>query len=252
MVTRLGTMDRRAFLWLTLGFAAAAAAQAPAPAPRPVRVLFIGNSLVARDDLPDRLARLAKRMGREVVVASVTHDDYSLGDHWGEGKARARLAEGWDFVVLQQGPSARASSRQALVADTVRFADAIRAAGAKPALFSAWPAQSYPEDFPAAIQSHRAAAEAAHATLIPVAEAWLRALGTDPRLRLYADGLHAASAGTDLALLTTWFTLFPAGPQDFDEAYATRLGEELRLQGKRRDALIDAATRAIDQPMVIK
>ena len=250
MVTRLGTMDRRAFLSLTLAFAAAAAAQAPAS--RPVRVLFIGNSLIARDDLPDRLARLAKRMGREVVVASVTHDDYSLADHWSEGKAQARLAEKWDFVVLQQGPSARPASRKALVADAVKFADAIRAAGAQPVLFSAWPAQSNPEDFPDAIRSHRAAAEAARATLIPVAEAWLRAVGADSRLRLYTDGLHASANGNDLALLATWFTLFPAGPQDFDEAYATRLGEELRLQGRRRDALIDAATRAIDQPMVLK
>jgi len=219
---------------------------------KPTRILFVGNSLITQSSLPERLERLAKRLGRNVVAAAETHDDYSLEDHWREGRVQARLREGWDYVVLQQGPSARPEGRRALIRDTKRFSEAARAAGAKPALFSAWPAQSNVDDFREAIRSARMAAEESGAILIPAAETWLRAVSADGRLRLYRDDVHPAPQGSDLALLATWFALFPAGPQEFDEAYATKIGEEVRLQGRRRDALLDAATRALDEPMVLK
>ena len=242
---------RRVFVGLLLTFFVGACFGEAAPQ-KPTRVLFVGNSLIAQSALPERLERLAKRLGRNVVAAGETHDDYSLEDHWRDGHVQARLREGWDYVVLQQGPSARPEGRRTLIRDTKRFSEAARAAGAKPALFSAWPAQSNADDFHEAIRSARMAAEESGAILIPAAETWLRALGADPRMRLYRDELHPAPQGSDLALLATWFALFPAGPQEFDEAYATKIGEEVRLQGRRRDALLDAATRALDEPMVLK
>ena len=239
--------------WLAVLFLCfAGGAPAQAPSAKPVRVLFIGNSLVADANLPARLERLGGRLGRSVVTAAVTRDDYSLEDHWNEGRAQARLSEGWDYVVLQQGPSARPEGRRALVRDAKRFAGAVRAAGAKPVLFSAWPAQSNVDEFSDAIRAYRIAAEQSGAILIPAAETWLRAMGTDKSMRPYRDDLHASANGADLALLATWFTLFPAGPQEFNEEYATKIGEELRLQGRRRDAFLDAATRALDEPMALK
>src|SRR5438309_6482192 len=147
---------------LAVSFLLALGAACPASAvdAPPVRVLFIGNSLVASPQLPQRLTRLAGRLKRDVHAEAVTHDDYSLSDHWQDGRAQARIREGWDFVILQQGPSARPASRDALLADAKRFAEVIRGSGGKPVLFSAWPARSNPEDFPAAIASWRAAAAA--------------------------------------------------------------------------------------------
>ena len=110
------------------------------PEAKPLRVLFIGNSLVGRIDLAGRLVSLGRRMGHPIVAEAVLHDDYSLEDHWRAGVAQKRIAEGWDFVVLQQGPSSRPANAKALREDAARFSVLIRAAGAKPALFSAWPA----------------------------------------------------------------------------------------------------------------
>ncbi|HUP30645.1 MAG TPA: hypothetical protein VM122_10765, partial [Usitatibacter sp.] len=94
-------MMRRAFIALfILVLASGTAAQRP---PGPTRVLFVGNSLTASTDVPARLAKLARAMGRDVVVDAVTANDYSLEDHWKDGRAQKRLAERWDFVVLQQG-----------------------------------------------------------------------------------------------------------------------------------------------------
>ena len=219
---------------------------------KPVRVLFIGNSLVATTDVPGTLERLGRAMGRDVVAAGVTANDFSLEDHWRDGQALARIREGWDWVVLQQGPSARPDSRELLLDYAKRFAVPIRAAGAKPVVFSAWPARTRQQDYPAAIRSHRLAAQSIDATLIPAAEAWLRAYSADKRIELYADGLHASALGGQLAVLAAWFALFPAGPQEFDEAYLGRLARALDLPAARRDALVDAATRAVDEPIDLK
>ena len=218
----------------------------------PLRILVIGNSYVSRPNLCARLERLAKAMDREAKCDLVEGNDYSLEDHWDEGKAQRRIREGWDVVVLQQGPSAEERNRATFLRDAKRFDAVIRAAGASPAVFSAWPAQIDVGDFPAAIRSARAAADAINAPLIPVAEAWMRLLQKDYKLRLWSDGVHATDLGADLELLATWFTLFPAGPQDFTEAYVTRIAKEMHLPARTRDALFDAATRAVDEPLPLK
>lgn len=232
-------------LWLAAGIAGAADKS-------PVRVLFVGNSLLATTDVPGTLERLGRAMGRDIVAQGVLANDASLEDHWREGRALARIRERWDYVVLQQGPSARADSRALLLEYARRFADPIRAAGARPVVFSAWPGRTRQQDYRESIRSHRLAAEATGAILVPAAEAWLRAYAENRRLDLYADGLHASDVGGKLAVLATWFALFPAGPQEFDDAYLARLARALDLPPALRDSLVDAATRAVDEPVEIK
>ena len=107
-------------------------------------------------------------------------------------------------------------------------------------------------DFNAAIASYRAAAEATDAILLPAGEAWLRALAQDDGLRLYRDDIHPTAAGSDLAVLTIYFALFPAGPQEFDEAFVAKIASVLNIPSRSRDLFFDAATRAIDSPMPIR
>ena len=225
-------------------------AQEPAPAkPKALRILFVGNSLTYTGDVPGRLAKLAQAMWRLAVVESVTAPGYSLEDHWREGKAATAIRKGWDVVVLQQGTSGRHPDRSQLLEFARRFAGTIRETGAKVAIYMVWPASDRTQDFRSAISAHREAASALDAVLVPVGEAWLRALSADKRVRLYADAIHPGSLGVDLAVLTFYFTFFPAGPQEFDDAFVAMLGRALDLPADRRDLLVDAATRAIDEPM---
>ena len=99
---------------------------------------------------------------------------------------------------------------------------------------------------------HRQAAQAIDAILLPVGEAWLRALSKDKRLKLYGDAIHPSSIGSDLIVLTIYFGLFPAGPQEFTEAYVTKIAKALDMQEDKRDLFFDAATRAIDEPLEFK
>jgi len=247
---------RRVILALLAGLGALAALQAPAatPAPeaKPLRILFIGNSLTSSGDIPGRLAKFAAAMGRKAAVETVAVDNHSLEDHWREGTALEAIVKGWDIVVLQQGPSAQPDSRAQLVEYSRRFARVIREAGAKPALYAVWPAQNRPGDFAAAISAYREAAAAVGGVVLPVGEAWLRALGADKRLRLYTDTVHAASFGQDLAVLTIYLALFPAGHQEFDDAFVARMARALEIPADRRELLVDAATRAIDEPLKLQ
>jgi len=238
-------------LSLALALAAHAAAQAPAP-PKELRILFIGNSLTYTNDLPARLARVAEATGRKAVVESVALADYSLEDHWSRKTAADALRRKWDVVILQQGSSELPESRAQLIEFAKRFAKPIREAGAKPALYMVWPLASRPKDFSAVIDAYRAAAEAADALVLPAGEAWLRALASDNSLNLYRDGIHPTAAGSDLAVLAIYFSLFPAGPQEFDEAFVAKIASVLDIPTRSRDLFFDAATRAIDSPLPIK
>lgn len=249
-------MRRTLLAGVFTGFAALALAQAIDVAPPPakaLRVLFVGNSLVYSTHVPARLAKLARAMGKGAVIESVAFPSYSLEDHWQDGRAAAAIRKGgWDLVILQQGASAHEQGREQLLQYSRRFAGVIREAGAKPAICMSWPPGDRPRDFPAAIQSHRLAAQAIDALLIPVGEAWFRAITTDRKLRLYADAIHPSSLGSDLVVLTIYLALFPAGRYEFNEEYVARIARQLEMQQSRRDLFFDAATRAIDEPLALK
>ena len=240
----------RAFA-LVLMCTACATSRAQAPQ-KPTRILFIGNELTETGDLPARVAMLASALGRSAHVESLTAPGYTLEDHWRESKARSQIAKGWDIVILQQGGSAREPDRSLLVEHARRFAEPIRAAGAKPALFMTWPGADRMQDFRGVLSAYRDASSAIDAIVLPVGEAWLRALSADKRLRLYGDLMRPAELGIDLATVTIYLAIVPAGPQEFDEAFVAKIGRTLRLPPERRDPLIDAATRAIDEPMPLK
>ena len=182
------------------------------PAAEPLRVLFIGNSLTATNDLPAEVARLARAAGKSIETGSVVHAGYALEDHWNQGDARAALATGgWDVAIMQQGPSALPESQLQLSTWFARLAAEARAAGTQPALLTVWPESYRRSALPEVMASYRNAAREAGATVYPAGEAWLRALQCNSRLGLYGrDGFHPSRMGTYLAALVVHGRLFRA------------------------------------------
>jgi hypothetical protein len=75
----------------------------PPPAPASGGVLFIGNSLTQANGLPAMVETFSLKAGTPIGTASVAFGGYSLEDHWNQGAAQRRIAEGgWSIVVLQQ------------------------------------------------------------------------------------------------------------------------------------------------------
>ena len=174
-----------------------------APEPEDLAILFIGNSLTYANDLPDLVKRLLEEGGAEsVVVESAAYPNFGLQDHWVMGEARAAIDRGgWDFVVMQQGPSAT-EGRPSLLEYSQMFAEEIRRVGAQPALYMVWPSDARSFDFDGVSDSYRTAAELSDGLLFPAGEAWRAAWRRDATLPLYSgDGFHPSPMGSYLAAL---------------------------------------------------
>lgn len=178
-----------------------------------LRVLFVGNSLTATNDLPAVVASLARSSGRKLEYQTVVFGGYSLEDHWNQGDARAALASrSWDVVVMQQGPSALPEGQAHLREWAGRFADLARASGTRPALLTVW-SESYRgrATMSQVVSSYRQAAAAARAILLPGGAAWQDAWSCDARIPLYGpDGFHPSRLGTYAAALVVYGRLFKA------------------------------------------
>ena len=194
---------------LLLGPACTGATSAnPAP---PSSILFIGNSLTYPNAVPSMVERIARAAGDSVRVGMVAGPNMAVIDHAVVGsEAASEMEQGpWSFVVLQQGPTPPGICRDTLVIAAMRLAPMIRDAGGRPALFSPWARQAFPQSLEPAGESATAAARAVGGVVVPIGIAWRKALDADPQLPLYgADGYHPAPVGTLLAGLTVYDRLF--------------------------------------------
>jgi hypothetical protein len=170
----------------------------------PSRILFIGNSLTAANNLPAMVEALcASGNGPRVTTSMVAFPDHSLEDHWKRGDAVKRIAAGgWSAVVLQQGPSALPESRALLVEYAKKFDGEARRVGAKTALYMVWPSAARSRDFDGVRASYEAAAREVNGIFLPAGDAWRIVWRREPDVELYGpDGFHPTAQATYLAAL---------------------------------------------------
>lgn len=235
---------------LTLALAALSCASSSPSGPvdeSATRVLFIGNSLTYVNDLPGLVEAVARASGGDAIsTRTVAFPDYSLEDHWNRGDALAAIDEGgWDYVVMQQGPSSLPESRENLVQWSERFGGRIRAAGGTPVLYMVWPSSDRIAFFDAVRESYRAGAEAAGGEFLPAGEAWRAAWEVDPDLALYSvDGFHPSLMGSVLAAFTFYDRLLGGIPGS-PPTELTRPGQPpVRMSAALAGVLGRAATEA--------
>lgn len=205
--------------------------------------LFIGNSYLYLADIPGIVQALADSAGGDkIAVATVAGPDLALIDHWNNGTAVREVRRGgWEWVVLQQGPSSTAVNRDTLLLATRHFAAEIASVSGRPALFSAWPAESRRQDFDRAIESYALAATEVNGVFLPVASAWLAAWRRDPSVALYADGLHPSSAGAYLSALVIYARLLGKSPRGLPRTLRLRSGVTISLPAAVATLLQEAA-----------
>lgn len=230
-------------LLLTFGFGINVTAQTSPSAE--LRVLFIGNSLTYTNDIPGIVQVLAKTNKRKLTVRSVTEPNFSLEEHWTTGDAVKLLEkEKWDYVVLQQGPSAADESRAHLLKFSRMFAEKIRQATAKPALYMVWNVAARKDKFDGVIRSYTKAAKDIDGLLFPVGEAWLEAWKLDPKLELYSsDGLHPSVEGSFLAALVIYRKLYGEPVAGLPHELRLDSGKKIKIDEKRAQTLQQAAAK---------
>lgn len=211
------------------------------------RALFVGNSYLYLMDVPGLVQALADSAGGDkLAVMTVAGPDMALIDHWGEGTAAKQIQKGgWEWVVLQQGPTSVEIYRDTLRLATKLFADEMKKVGAKPALFSAWPSQPRFQDFPRAIESYQIAAADVDGIFLPVATGWLEAWEREPTIKLYSDGLHPSGNGAYLAALVIYGKLLGKSPVGLPSTLRTQTGGLLTIDPAAAATLQAAAEAAL-------
>src|SRR5687768_85842 len=109
----------------------------------PLKVLFIGNSFTARNDLPGLVGRLADAAGAKLEHRLISVGGASLRTHWNGGEAAAAIRDGgYDRVVLQEQSTLPVKNATRMHENVRLFDEAIRPAGAKTTLYLTWARQN--------------------------------------------------------------------------------------------------------------
>ncbi len=183
--------------------------------PPTVRVLFIGNSYTGVNDLPHVVARLAEAPDSPVrfEVGQYTPGGQTWGGHDADPRVDALIAEGWDYVVLQDQSAQPFWDLPDVKAALLSLDAKIRATSARTVLFMTWAYEDGGLFQQMRVDSYYVrAAEATGALLAPVGRAWERAR-RDPSMTLHAeDGSHPNARGTYLAACVFYATLTGQSP----------------------------------------
>jgi hypothetical protein len=180
----------------------------------PRRVLFIGNSFTARNDVPGLVARLAAARGKELQHRLISAGGASLRQHWNAGAAPAAIQEGrYDFVVLQEQSTLPIKNAQRMHENVRLFDAAIKAAGAKTVLYMTWARRNAPESQQAITAAYAGIGRELGAAVVPVGTAWQRFLLKHDRPALHdTDQSHPTPAGSYLAACAFFAVLFQESP----------------------------------------
>lgn len=196
-----------------------------APSVVRLRVLFIGNSYVYVNDLPEKLRRIAETAGVPPVIETeqVVVGGATLQSHWDTGDAQKKIDDKtWTHVVLQ-GQSLEPLFQPAIFDKyALSFGERIETALARPTFFATWAraegdasfASSWSGGTPSAMQDkltaayRDVAAKHASAVVVAVGESFRLSLKERPLLALHSeDKSHPTVAGTYLAACTFYVAL---------------------------------------------
>ncbi|EAY26895.1 SGNH/GDSL hydrolase family protein [Microscilla marina] len=182
----------------------------PIDAPAPT-ILFVGNSLTYTNDLPNILKYIMGKFGKSATMISLCKPNYALEDHWNEGRVQALIKKGnIQYVIVQQGPSSQSDGKQSLVTYGKKYQTICRKVGAALGFYMVWPAKWYYPTFDGVIANYSHAAQVNQALLFPVGVVWKAYQQAYKKVKLYgADNFHPSRAGSFLAALTIFHTLYP-------------------------------------------
>ncbi len=196
----------------------------------PTRVLFIGNSYIFTNNMPDTFATIAKSRGIPVEVGVVAPGGASFATLATNPTVAAKISEqDWNYVILQEQSQVmgfRSDQITSLsLAPAIKLVNLIRAnaKNAKIVFYNTWGrkngdkqnCQSMPEvcsykgmqdriDY-----NYRTIAIQTKSGIAPVGQAWRNMRRMYPNIELYgSDGSHPSEAGSYLAAYTFYKVIF--------------------------------------------
>jgi hypothetical protein len=198
------------------------------------KVLFIGNSYTAVNNLPQMLKDAALSVNDTVLFDGNTPGGYTFQGHSTNATSLAKIMiGGWDFVVLQEQSQMPSFPDQQVAAEVFPFArklDSIVAqynSCAETIFYMTWgrkngdasncdswpPVCTYNGMDSLLNLRYQTMAQQNNAIVSPVGEVWKYVRANHPEIELYqTDESHPSVAGTYLAACTFYATIFRKDP----------------------------------------
>lgn len=196
----------------------------------PLKVLFIGNSFTARNNLPGLIAQLATARGKSLKYSLISAGGASLRRHWNAGEALKAIQNGgYQGVVLQEQSTLPAKNAKRMHESVRLFDEAIKAAGAKTVLYMTWARLHAPESQQAISDAYTSIGRELGATVVPVGAVWQEFLQKYDHPVLHdKDRSHPTLAGSYLAACVFLAVLFDESPVGI-ESELTGITDDDRL-----------------------
>lgn len=184
-----------------------------------VSILFIGNSGIFANDLPDMVRRIADAAGspRKFHTVMYALPGRTMREHWDDPDVRALLHQSWHFVVLQTSAGEQLTPAQEASFQTYGAALVAEAKshGAVPVLLVAWRGSDpAPREFQTRIQeSYAHLANGTGAAEVNAGKVWDK-LMTESAVPLLAGGFQPTIQGSYLTALMLYRFLGGGDPRD--------------------------------------
>ncbi len=186
----------------------------------PPKLLFIGNSFTARNDLPGLIAQLAAARGTNLEHRLISQGGASLRTHLNAGTALAAIKNGhYDFVILQEQSTLPVKNAQRMHENVRAFGEAIKEAGSKTVLYMTWAQRNAPESQKVITDAYNSIGRELGAQVVPAGTVWQTFLRKRDHPVLHdRDGSHPTLAGSYLAACVFLATLFEADPTGIESS----------------------------------
>ncbi|WP_198938394.1 SGNH/GDSL hydrolase family protein [Tenacibaculum holothuriorum] len=161
--------------------------------------------------MPEILEYIAKQNGVQLKTTSLCFPNYAIIDHLDSGKLQKLLEkQSFDYIIIQQGPSSQPLGKQMLLNDGAKVKKLCDKYNSKLGYYMVWPSVQYYYTFEKVIENHILAAQKNNALLFPVGVIWKDYNTHKDKESLYSyDDFHPSIAGSFLAALTIFHTLYP-------------------------------------------
>lgn len=197
------------------------------------KILFIGNSYISTNNLPEVFRQLACKGNHPVETDVSANGGWTLKDHVSSSKTLEKIqAEKWDYVILQEQSEIPAFEelrvKQMYPAIRILVSE-IRKNGATPLLLITWghknglPENGIPKYLEMQNRLNAGYMEIARelgVNVIPVGYAWQLVTSQPDPINLWqSDGSHPNPTGTYLAACVIFTSLFQTSPVGLDYSY---------------------------------
>jgi len=222
------------------------------------KILFIGNSFTAVNDLPQTFFQLATKAGKKVYVDNSSMGGYTLQMHLQDAATIQKIYnQKWDYIVLQEQSQIPSfiPERETMMYPYAVSIDSIihdNSPCTRTLFFMTWAHKNGDQGLPAGSDTYEAMqqrlrsgymtiADTLDAAVVPCGWAWREVRQNYPLLELYSsDNYHPSENGTYLTACTFFAAIFSQTAVGINYSGNLTLADAAALQTTASQIVLDS------------